>query len=101
MVSRADVIALRDRVHARVDAEIGESAADITITCKDGRRLHLEVEHAIGSLQRPMSDSDLARKFHGLVDPVLGVARAARLVELCMTLADASSVEALKAAATA
>ena len=101
MVSRADVIALRDRVHARVGAEIGESAADITIQCRDGRRLHLMVEHAIGSLQRPMSDSDLERKFHGLVDPILGAARASRLVELCMTLADAGNVEALKAAATA
>ena len=35
------------------------------------------VEHAIGSLQRPMTDADLARKFHGLVDPVLGATRAA------------------------
>lgn len=99
--SRADVIALRDRVHARVGAGIGESAADITIRCKDGRCLHLKVEHAVGSLQRPMSDSDLGRKFHGLVDPVLGAARAARLVELCMAMADANDVEALKAAATA
>jgi hypothetical protein len=69
-------------VHAKVDAAIDESAADVTIRCSDGRRLHLKVEHAIGSLQRPMSDSDLERKFHGLVDPVLGVDRAARLVDV-------------------
>jgi 2-methylcitrate dehydratase PrpD len=98
---RPDVIALRDRVHAKVDAAIDESAADVTIRCNDGRSLHLRVEHAIGSLQRPLSDSDLERKFHGLVDPVLGAARAARLVELCRTLADASDVDALRAAATA
>ena len=101
MASRADMIALRDRVHARVGAEIGETAADVTIRCNDGRRLQLKVEHAVGSLQRPMSDSDLERKFHGLVDPVLGAARAARLIELCMSLADAENVAALKAAATA
>ncbi len=59
------------------------------------------VEHAIGSLQRPMSDADLERKFHGLVDPVLGAARAARLVDVCRTLADAGDVDALRAAATA
>jgi 2-methylcitrate dehydratase PrpD len=101
IASRADVIALRDRVHAKVDASIDESAADVTICCKDDRRLHLKVEHAIGSLQRPLSDADLERKFHGLVDPVLGAARAERLVEVCKTLADASDVDALKAAATA
>jgi 2-methylcitrate dehydratase PrpD len=98
---RLDVIALRDRVHAKVDAAIDETAADVTIRCGDGRRLHLKVEHAIGSLQRPMSDSDLERKFHGLVDPVLGAHRAARLVDACRTLGDASDVEALRAAATA
>ncbi len=101
IASRADVIALRDRVHANVDPSIDESAADVTIRCNDGRRLHLRVEHAIGSLQRPLSDDDLERKFHRLVDPVIGAARAARLVELCRTLADAADVDALKAAATA
>ena len=98
---RPEVIALRDRVHAKVDAAIDETAADVTIRCNDGRRLHLKVEHAIGSLQRPMSDSDLERKFHGLVDPILGADRAARLVDVCRTLGDASDVEALRAAATA
>jgi 2-methylcitrate dehydratase PrpD len=98
---RPDVIALRDRVHAKVDAAIDESAADVTIRCRDGRSLHLKVEHAIGSLQRPLSDSDLERKFHGLVDLVLGADRAARLVDVCRTLADAADVGALRAAATA
>jgi 2-methylcitrate dehydratase PrpD len=100
IAARADVIALRDRVHARVDASIDESAADVTIHCRDGRDLHLKVAHAIGSLQRPMSDADLVRKFHKLVDPVLGAARAGRLVELCGALADADNVDALRAAAT-
>ena len=100
IAARPDVIALRDRVHARVDASIDESAADVTIQCRDGRDLHVKVAHAIGSLQRPMSDADLARKLHGLVDPVLGVERARRLVELCGTLAEADNVDPLKAAAT-
>ena len=63
--------------------------------------LHLKVEHAIGSLQRPLSDADLERKFHGLVDPVLGADRAARLVDVCWTMAGAADVEALRSAATA
>ncbi len=76
VVTRADVVALRDRVVATVDAAIGEASCDVTIVCTDGRRLHTFVQHAIGSLERPMTDAELARKFHDLVDPMLGAARA-------------------------
>ena len=99
VVARADVIALRDRIKARVDDEIDEASADVTITCKDGRKLHVFIEHAIGSVQRPMSDADLQRKFHGLVDPVLGSTRAERLIEQCATLSGAADVRALTALA--
>jgi 2-methylcitrate dehydratase PrpD len=86
IVARADIIALRNRIKANVDQAIGEEAADVSVTCRDGRRLHVFVEHAIGSVQRPMSDADLQRKFHGLVDPILGAARAERLIEHCASL---------------
>jgi 2-methylcitrate dehydratase PrpD len=99
VVARADVIALRDRIKASVDDGIDEESADVTIICKDGRELHAFVEHAIGSVQRPMSDSDLQRKFHGLVDPVLGSARAEGLIEQCATLSGAADVRALTATA--
>lgn len=99
VVARADVIALRDRIKASVDDAIDEASVDVAITCKDGRKLHLFVEHAIGSLQRPMSDAHLQRKFHGLVDPVLGNARASRLIEQCASLSGATDMRALTASA--
>jgi 2-methylcitrate dehydratase PrpD len=98
VVARPDVIALRDRVQATVDTSIDEASADVTVTLRDGRRHRVFVEHAIGSLQRPMSDDDLARKFHGLVDPVLGTARASELVAQSMRIAAAADVRALVAA---
>jgi 2-methylcitrate dehydratase PrpD len=82
-----------------VDDNIGEASADIVVAAKDGRKLHVFVEHAIGSMQRPMSDADLARKFHGLVDPVLGTASADRLLNQCAALAGAADVRALAALA--
>ena len=87
VVRDADVIALRARIRAVADDAIGEASADVRIACTDGRALHVFVDHAIGSLERPMSDADLERKFHGLVDPVLGEARAARLIAQCTALA--------------
>ncbi|MEO5784088.1 MAG: MmgE/PrpD family protein, partial [Casimicrobiaceae bacterium] len=95
IVTRRDVVALRDRIHATVDAGIHEDQADVTVTCRDGRRVHLFVEHAIGSMERPMTDDDLARKFHGLVDPVLGAERADALINRSMTLGTATDVREL------
>jgi 2-methylcitrate dehydratase PrpD len=76
IVNRPDVVALRRKVVATVDDSIDEASADVTAVLTDGRREHVFIEHAIGSLQRPMSDADLERKFHGLSDGILGAGPA-------------------------
>lgn len=77
------VIALRDRVSAAVEQGVHEDQARVRIRLKDGRTLEKFVEHAIGSLDRPMSDADLEAKFRGLVDGILPKADADRLIQLC------------------
>lgn len=99
VVNRPEVVALRDRVQAHADDRIDEAAADVTITLQDGRKHHIMVEHAIGSLERPMSDADLEAKVHGLVDPVLGVERAAAIVDAAMRIVAAPDLGALVALA--
>src|SRR5574343_37524 len=98
VVTRPDVVALRRKVNAVVDVTVREESADVTAILKDGRSVKVFVEHAIGSLQRPMTDADLARKFHDLVDPVLGAARADELIGLCQQLGNAPDLKALLAA---
>ena len=87
IVTRPDVVALRRKVVATVDDAIDEAAADVTAVLRDGRRLHVFVEHAIGSLQRPMSDLALADKFHSQADAVLGAARVQALIQACWNTA--------------
>ena len=99
IVKRTELTALRDRVHAAVDDRIDEASADVTVTCYDGRKHHVFVEHALGSLRRPMSDDDLADKFHRLVDPILGATQAGDLIAHSMRIASAGSVRALAALA--
>jgi 2-methylcitrate dehydratase PrpD len=99
VVVRSDLVALRERVQAVVDEHIDEASADVTITMNDGRTYHLFVEHAIGSLERPMSDDDLARKFHGLADPILGAAKADELISSAMRIASAGDLKSLTALA--
>jgi len=98
-VADPSVVEVRDRVHARADTSIDEAAAEITLMLRDGRTVHKRIEHAIGSLQRPMSDVALREKFHRLVDPILCADAATTLVGLCEELPRASSVRALTAAA--
>lgn len=77
------VIALRDRVTAAVDKAMHEDQARVTIRLKGGRTVETFVEHAIGSVDRPMTDADLESKFRGLANPVLGAAATDRLIALC------------------
>jgi 2-methylcitrate dehydratase PrpD len=80
------VIALRDKVSAAVDKSVHEDAAHVTIKLKDGRTLEKHVEHAIGSLARPMSDADLEAKFRKFAQGILPAAGTDALIKLCWTL---------------
>ena len=97
IVTRPDMVALRRKVVATVDDSIDESAADITAVLTDGRSVHLRVEHAIGSLQNPMTDAQLEAKFHGLSDAVLGAAQTSELIRAAWALGSASTTQALLA----
>ena len=84
VVNRAEVKALRAKVMAMVDDSIDEAAADLTLRTNDGRELHVFVEHAIGSVERPMSDEQLRAKFVGQSQAVLGADKTARAWTLAM-----------------
>lgn len=101
VVTREDVAQLRRKVVATVDDAIDEASADVTAVLRDGRRVRVFVEHAVGSLQRPMSDAALEAKFRALSDPVLGAARTGELIAACWGLASAPDVRALAALARA
>jgi 2-methylcitrate dehydratase PrpD len=82
-------------VRAEASAGIHEDQVDITLTTTDGRTHHLFVEHAIGSLERPMTDANLESKFRGLAHPVLQAAATDKLIALCWradTLADITEI---------
>ena len=99
IVNRPDMVALRRKVVATVDDSIDEASADVTAVLKDGRRVHVFVEHAIGSLQNPMTDAMLEGKFHGLSDPVLGAKKSAPLIAACWKLGELADVRGLTALA--
>jgi 2-methylcitrate dehydratase PrpD len=89
------VIALRDRVTAAVRPGVHEDQVHVAIRLKGGRSLEKFVEHAVGSVARPMSDGELEAKFRGLAAGVLSGSETDRLIPLCRDigrLADAGEV---------
>ncbi len=100
VVNRADMVALRRKVVATVDDSIDEASADVTAVLHDGRRVHVFVEHAIGSLQNPMTDTQLEVKFQGLSDSILGAGRTSELIIACWALGGESSVARVVTLAT-
>ena len=97
VVNDPHVVQLRSKVVATVDESISEEAAHVTAILKDGSRVVIHVEHAIGSLQRPLSDAQLEAKFRLLVEPVLGATRASEITRECWNLASLQDLRALTA----
>jgi len=89
------VVALRERVTATADDTLAKSAVRVSIHLNDGRTLARHVEHALGTLQRPMSDADIEAKFRGLTDGILDGRQTDELIRLCWsvdTLPDAGEI---------
>jgi len=82
-IAHPTLVALAKRVTATVDASIREEQVQASITLRDGRTVRKRIEHAVGSLERPMSDADLDAKFLGLSRDVMPEAQARRTIELC------------------
>ena len=72
--------AFQDKVEARLSPGMAADQSEVTITMTDGATHMRRIEHGIGSRLNPMSDADLERKFAGLCEPVVGVARTRDLI---------------------
>ena len=100
VVNRPDMVALRRKVVATVDDAIDEASVDVTAVLADGQRVHVFVEHAIGSLANPMTDAQLEAKFRGMSDGVLGAARCSDLIRACWDVGAAPDLRTLVRLAT-
>jgi hypothetical protein len=62
MVFRPDIVALRQKVRAQLDASLREGAARVNILLASGEILSETVMDARGSLADPLSDLDIEAK---------------------------------------
>lgn len=94
-----EVVALRRRVSVEIDPAIHEASVEIAVVLEDGRRIERSIRHAVGSLERPLSDADLEEKFRRQSAPVIGAAPTERLIRLGWQLEDLPGVAAIARAA--
>ncbi|MDH4294204.1 MAG: MmgE/PrpD family protein, partial [Betaproteobacteria bacterium] len=95
-------VALRKKVRIQRDESIGRVQSHVYIRLRDGHTLERRVEHALGTLERPMSDADLEAKFLGLAEGILTERQSAEVIRLCWdveNLADAGEIARAAAAA--
>jgi len=94
-------VALRRRVRITRDEGIGRVQSHITIRLGGGRVLERHVVHALGTLERPMSDADLEAKFRGLAKGILSDRQASEVIRLCWDVENLPDAGAIARAAAA
>jgi len=92
VVINADVLRIREKVITKVDDNMRSDEAVVTVTLQDGTELKKHIEHAIGSLDRPMTNQELHEKFMKQAIPVLGEARADEVETMAWKICDVPDV---------
>ena len=78
-ISRATTL-IDDRELTRIS--VAQRWAQVTLVTGDGREFASQPRTPRGDADAPLSDAEIAAKFHAFADPVLGPPRAARIADL-------------------
>lgn len=97
VLTRPDIVGLRDRVKVVDDPALGKQDADVEITLASGESLATEVRGNRGTPSAPLGDDELDAKFRELVGPVLGAQRTEQLLSTCWRFDELTDVSTLLA----
>jgi 2-methylcitrate dehydratase PrpD len=95
VVRARPIVELRRRVFVTIDPGLGKAQARVRVMLRTGEELAVFVEHALGSVENPMSDGMLEDKFRGLSEGILPSGQTQRVIDLCWgadQLADAGEI---------
>lgn len=98
VVQRAEVVELRSKIEAIVDEDMGaeQCVVEVRLGGKDeGRVVTKRVEHAVGSLEAPMSEEQLREKFLDQAGKAVGEEKAGLADTVCRHVAEVRDVRVL------
>lgn len=93
------LLEMKERVQLIVDDELERTGkryqALIEVTLRDGRTLRAHVIDCLGRPDNPMSPEEVGKKAAWLMEPVLGVKRAHKIIELISNLESVARIRDL------
>ena len=89
------VISVRDRIIAEVSDILLPDQATIVVMFQDATSLEKRIEHAVGSLEVPMGDEQLEKKFIDQAERVLGKEGAQKASAACWGIREVEDVESV------
>lgn len=95
VVRSSEIINIRDKIEATADEDLKPDETYLTVHFEDGSKLEKHVEHAVGSLEVPMSDTQLTDKFVDQSALVLGLDGAKAASDIAWNIADAEDIAEL------
>lgn len=94
-VHHPEVVAFRSKIHPKVDGSVKEEEVQAVAYLKDGSTIEHTVKNATGSIENPMDDHALERKFNRLVHPIIGDKAAKDVREAMYNLDGLENLDAL------
>lgn len=92
------IAALMERTFMLADRELGPTEyAAVELVLADGRRGEIQVQAARGHADNPLDDDEVTRKAISLMEPMLGSAKANRVVDTVAALDTLSDIRDLTA----
>ncbi|ORY60065.1 uncharacterized protein BCR38DRAFT_443806 [Pseudomassariella vexata] len=96
-VNNKTVVDMRKKVSVKTDDDKYSTAqALVTIEFEDGSTLEKEIEHAIGSLENPLNETELKKKFLDQVSKQFGDVRAEKAYDAFANIGNMSDVGTLR-----
>ncbi len=92
MVHDPDIAALRAKVVAHADDNVGREAAHVKVIMKDGRVFEGHCKHAISTSENPMTDKHIAGKTRLQLEIVFEKAKAQRVADECWRIPQMADV---------
>ncbi|KAF2222495.1 hypothetical protein BDZ85DRAFT_263756 [Elsinoe ampelina] len=96
VVKNQTVIDMRKKVNVTTDKTVDNAQAYVTVTFNDGSKLDKHIEHAIGSVENPLTIADLKKKFMDQVSIAIGEDRATRAYEAFTNIGNLTDVGKLR-----
>lgn len=94
-VHNPEVVAFRSKISPKVDHTVKEEEVYAKAYLKDGSIIEHTVKNATGSIENPMEDEALERKFNNLTHGIIGEERAEALREAMYKLEELEDINGL------